>query len=106
MKNPIRTTGATIAFAAAALFATACSKDNSESSSSAPAATDKMSGDKMSGEMTAKVHCQGVNACKGQGSCKSASNACAGQNGCKGKGFVEVASKDDCTAKGGTVMAM
>lgn len=47
-----------------------------------------------------KVHCHGVNACKGKGSCKGASNACAGKNGCKGKGWMEMTEKE-CTAKGG-----
>jgi hypothetical protein len=50
----------------------------------------------------AKVHCQGVNACKGQSACSSASNTCSGQNGCKGKGWVEMSEKD-CRAKGGKV---
>ena len=36
---------------------------------------------------SAKVHCQGVNSCKGKGACHGASNGCAGQNGCKGKGW-------------------
>jgi hypothetical protein len=49
-----------------------------------------------------KVHCQGVNACKGKGGCKSADNACKGQNGCKGKGWTDMSEKD-CKAKGGTV---
>lgn len=47
-----------------------------------------------------KVHCHGVNACKGKGGCKSTSNACAGKNGCKGKGWVEMTEKE-CAAKGG-----
>ena len=47
-----------------------------------------------------KVHCQGVNACKGKSGCHTASNACAGQNGCKGKGWVEMTEKE-CKAKGG-----
>jgi hypothetical protein len=51
----------------------------------------------------AKIHCQGVNACKGKGGCKSADNACKGQNGCKGKGFVDMTEKQ-CKDKGGTVM--
>jgi len=51
-----------------------------------------------------KVHCSGVNACKGKGSCHSASNGCQGQNSCKGKGLVEMSEKD-CKAKGGTVPA-
>jgi hypothetical protein len=95
MRNPVRT-GAMIAFAAASLFAASCSKksDDSSETKAAPVV-----------EKTAKVHCQGINDCKGKGSCKSTANACAGQNGCKGKGYVDVTS-DDCTAKGGTVAKM
>jgi hypothetical protein len=48
----------------------------------------------------AKVHCEGANACKGKGSCHSASNSCAGKNGCKGKGWMEMSEKD-CKAAGG-----
>jgi hypothetical protein len=48
-----------------------------------------------------KVHCMGVNSCKGNGACKGADNACKGQNSCKGKGFIEMSEKD-CKAKGGT----
>jgi uncharacterized membrane protein len=51
------------------------------------------------------VKCAGINECKGHGSCASANNACKGQNGCKGQGVVDAASADECTAKGGTVMA-
>lgn len=51
----------------------------------------------------AKVHCQGVNSCKGKGGCKSADNSCKGQNGCKGKGWVEMSEKA-CKEKGGTVV--
>ncbi len=50
------------------------------------------------------VQCSGVNACKGQGSCKSASNSCKGQNACKGQGWVEQSSAEACTAAGGTVI--
>ena len=57
------------------------------------------------GEQTAKVHCSGINECKGHGACKTANNACAGQNGCKGQSFVNVESEQDCKDKGGTVMA-
>ena len=32
------------------------------------------------------VKCAGLNACKGQGSCKSAGNDCKGKNACKGQG--------------------
>ena len=44
-----------------------------------------------------KMHCDGVNSCKGQSSCKSATNSCKGQNSCKGKGFSEM-SKAECDA--------
>ena len=45
-------------------------------------------------------HCMGVNACKGQGACKTAANACKGQNACKGKGFTETTKEDCAAAKG------
>ena len=47
----------------------------------------------------AKVHCTGVNSCKGQSSCKGADNSCKGQNSCKGKGFKEMTQKDCDAAK-------
>ena len=93
MNNPIRN-GAMIAIAAASLFAAACKKDEAKSG-----------GDNMMGDKMAKVHCKGVNECKGHGACKSEANACSGQNGCKGQGFVEMNEKD-CKDKGGSVMAM
>jgi hypothetical protein len=51
----------------------------------------------------AKVRCQGINACKGKGSCHSAANACAGQNSCKGKAWIETTEKE-CKDKGGKVL--
>ena len=51
---------------------------------------------------SAKVHCEGVNSCKGKGSCHSAANSCAGRNGCKGKGWLEMTEKE-CKDKGGKV---
>jgi hypothetical protein len=50
-----------------------------------------------------KVHCAGVNDCKGKGGCKSADNACKGKNGCAGKGWMEMSEKD-CMAKKGKVV--
>jgi hypothetical protein len=44
--------------------------------------------------------CFGVNACKGQSACKTASSACKGHNACKGKGFT-VTSAEECKAAGG-----
>ncbi len=49
-----------------------------------------------------KVHCEGVNACKGQGACAGAGHDCAGKNACKGKGWIDL-SAEECKAKGGTV---
>ena len=43
----------------------------------------------------AKVKCEGVNGCKGQSACHTATNACQGQNSCKGKGYL-LLSKADC----------
>ena len=53
---------------------------------------------------TAEVHCAGINACKGQSACKSASNSCKGLNACKGQGWVPTASADACTSQGGKVI--
>jgi hypothetical protein len=47
------------------------------------------------------VHCEGVNACKGQGACGGADHDCAGKNACKGKGWLSMSAKE-CKAKGGT----
>ena len=46
-----------------------------------------------------KIHCSGVNACKGQSACKSANNACKGQNSCKGQGFLEMTQKECADAQ-------
>jgi hypothetical protein len=45
----------------------------------------------------AKIKCEGVNECKGKGSCSSANNSCAGKNSCKGKGF-EMMTAEECAA--------
>jgi hypothetical protein len=94
MKNPIQT-GTMIALATATLFTAACGGKGESSASTTP----------MAKEQVAAIHCMGLNACKGQGSCKTAQNACKGQNSCKGQGFVDVATSDECTAGGGTVLA-
>jgi hypothetical protein len=51
----------------------------------------------------AKVKCDGGNACKGKGGCKSASNDCAGRNGCKGKSYTMTKTEKECTDAGGKV---
>jgi len=53
---------------------------------------------------SSSVKCMGINACKGQSKCKTASSACAGQNSCKGKGWFLSASADECMKQGGTVI--
>lgn len=75
--------GAAVAAAAAALFMAGCA------SMSQPSDT-----------QTAKVHCFGVNSCKGQSDCKSASNSCKGLNNCKGQGF-KAMTQPECDAAGG-----
>jgi hypothetical protein len=50
------------------------------------------------------VKCSGVNSCKGQSACKSASNECKGLNECKGHGWIEQSSAEACTSAGGTVL--
>ena len=42
----------------------------------------------------AKVKCEGVNACKGQSDCKTATSNCSGHNACKGKGHLDVTQKE------------
>ena len=74
------TSGATLATAAAILFSTGFVSTTFAGSD-------------------AKIHCTGVNACKGQSACKSANNACKGQNSCKGKGFLEMSRKECADAQ-------
>ncbi len=71
-------TGLALATAAAGLFATAAIST-------------------VSAAEQAKVHCDGVNSCKGQTACQTANNACKGQNSCKGKGWLYL-SKAECDA--------
>ncbi len=53
------------------------------------------------GQTGKKVHCEGVNECKGKGECGGAGHDCAGNNQCKGKGWISL-SDAECKAKGGT----
>lgn len=50
----------------------------------------------------AKVHCYGVNTCKGTSDCKTAHNSCKGMNDCKGHGF-KALSKKQCATSGGSL---
>ncbi len=47
----------------------------------------------------AKIHCDGVNSCKGKTDCKTASNECKGMNSCKGKGFIAMTAAECDQAK-------
>lgn len=86
MKTSKNTSGMLLASAVAALF---------------------MSGTVMAAEegsaQEAKVHCAGINSCKGTSECKTATNECKGKNACSGKGFVSTTEKE-CTEKGGKVI--
>lgn len=85
MNTARKLSGIAIAGAAAALF------------SMAPVTT-------ASAAQAGMVHCFGVNACKGQGACKSAMNACKGMNQCKGLGWEPMSAKA-CKEKGGSTTA-
>ena len=52
----------------------------------------------------AKIHCYGVNSCKGQSDCKSGTHDCKGQNDCKDQGFKEMTAKA-CKTAGGSLTA-
>lgn len=43
----------------------------------------------------AKVHCYGINKCKGTGDCGGKGHSCAGQNACAGQGHINL-EKDVC----------
>ena len=49
-----------------------------------------------------KVHCYGVNACKGKAECKTAANDCKGMNACKAQGFKGTTAKA-CLEQGGVI---
>jgi hypothetical protein len=82
--NKVKATGVALAIGAAAMFSLAPAYASSSDASNG------------------QVKCVGGNACKGQGSCKTATNSCKGENACKGKG-ASMMSKEDCAKAGGTV---
>ncbi len=49
------------------------------------------------------VKCSGINSCKGQAACKTASSECKGMNACKGQGWISTKDAAECTSKGGKV---
>jgi hypothetical protein len=85
MSNMRKVSGASLAAAAALLLVAGCTGTDNATQS-------------------AEVQCSGINACKGQGACKSATNSCKGQAACKGQGWLPTASAEECTSQGGTVL--
>lgn len=83
MSKTMKTTGLAMAIAAASMFTVAAT--------SVPTVAQE-----------AQVKCMGVNACKGQNTCKTAANECKGQGACKGQGFLML-SASDCAEQGGKV---
>jgi len=80
-----------IAGAVASLFALGCGAQNNNPN-----------------DNNAIVKCQGINECAGQSACQGTlpdggMHSCQGMNACKGQGWLEV-TKQECTAKGGTVI--
>jgi hypothetical protein len=85
MSNVRVVSGAPLAAAAALLLVAGCSSYDKSPQS-------------------AEVQCSGINPCKGQSACKSASNSCKGLNACKGQGWVATSSAEECTSQGGKVL--
>jgi hypothetical protein len=53
---------------------------------------------------TGKIHCLGVNSCKGKSECMTPKNSCKGANACKGQGWINKDSAKACEAEGGKVI--
>ncbi len=59
---------------------------------------------KAAGDPMKKVHCFGINECKGKAECEvKGAHGCQGANDCKGKGWITVAMKE-CTDKKGKIV--
>jgi uncharacterized lipoprotein YajG len=99
MKSAKKLTGVALATAAATLLLAGCgegsSTESGASSAAAPAAAPAATEE-------AKVHCMGINSCKGTTACATADNQCKGMNSCKGKGWLPK-TKAECDTAGGTV---
>ena len=73
-----------------------------DGSAPAPAPVKKAPSKKAAG----KVHCFGINSCKGTSECAvDGKTSCKGKNDCKGMGWVSLSSAKKCTAKKGTVLS-
>lgn len=91
-----KTNASTFAIAAAALFLAACEKSDTNAPAGEGAAAAGGGGDEI-------VKCMGINECKGQSLCNTATTSCAGENECAGKGWIKVA-KSECDEKGGEIL--
>lgn len=80
MSSVTRMTGIALAAAAASMFMTVGVTSNAVAAE-------------------AKIHCEGVNSCKGKTDCKTASNECKGMNSCKGAGFIAMTAAECDQAK-------
>jgi uncharacterized membrane protein len=54
---------------------------------------------------TEKVHCYGINKCKGTGDCSGKGHKCAGQNACKGQGHINLPTDVCLRIQGGHLTA-
>jgi len=70
MNSVKKLSGMVLATAAATLFVAGCASHGTGYSA------------------TGQVQCTGVNGCKGQSDCKTASNDCKGKNSCRYQGFL------------------
>lgn len=99
----IQSKGATLASLAAVMALSMSPVFAAAHSGAAPAGTKQPAGSSGAAiGASDKVHCYGVQSCKGNSDCKTAEHSCKGQNACKGHGFKAVAAKD-CMDKGGVI---
>ncbi len=86
-----KTTTTILSAAVTGLFLGGTYGCSGEGETAAPAAAAEMD--------LAKHACKGMNECKGQGGCTTASNDCAGKNECKGLGGCATVAHHDCAGK-------
>lgn len=55
----------------------------------------------LAAEASKTVPCYGVNSCKGQSDCQTATSSCKGNNKCKGQGYL-MKTSEDCQKMGGS----
>ena len=53
---------------------------------------------KVKSKTAERVHCYGINACKGKSDCHTAKNSCSGKNACKGQGW-KFLGLEDCKSR-------